>query len=66
VRKHYVETICCTSCGIDENRDNEREDDIPVQVILKSDAPAALITGSFCSPELRTHILYSKYVQAIS
>ena len=24
VRKHYVETICCTSCGIDENRDNEQ------------------------------------------
>ena len=65
VRKHYVETICCTSCGIDENRDNEREDDIPVQVILKSDAPAALITGSFCSPELLAHILYSKYVQAV-
>ena len=65
VRKHYVETICCTSCGIDENRDNEREDDIPKQVFGRGDAPAALITGSFCSPELLAHILYSKYVQAV-
>ena len=38
---------------------------ISSQVILKSDAPAALITGSFCSPELLAHILYSKYVQAV-
>lgn len=26
---------------------------------------AALIPGSFCSPELLAHILYSKYVQAV-
>lgn len=32
VRKHYVETIRCTSCGIDESRDNEREEDIPDRV----------------------------------
>ncbi len=65
VRKHYVETTRCISCGIDENRDNEREDDIPKQVFGKASAPAALISGSFCSPELLAHILYSKYVQAV-
>ena len=32
VRKHYVDTIRCTSCGIDESRDNEREEDIPDRV----------------------------------
>jgi transposase len=31
VRKHYVETVRCVSCGIDESRDNEREEDIPDQ-----------------------------------
>lgn len=65
VRKHYVETVRCTSCGIDESRDNERSDDIPNQIIIKAAAPAALIPGSFCSPELLAHILYSKYVQAV-
>ena len=65
VRKHYVEKTRCVSCGIDESRDNEREDDIPVQVFGKTKAPAALIHGSFCSPELLAHILYSKYVQAV-
>ncbi len=65
VRKHYVETIRCKSCGIDESRDNECENDIPKQVFGKASAPDALITGSFCSPELLAHILYSKYVQAV-
>ena len=65
VRKHYVEKTRCVSCGIDESRDNEREDDIPVQVFGRAKAPAALIPGSFCSPELLAHILYSKYVQAV-
>lgn len=65
VRKHYVETIRCVSCGIDESRDNENDKDIPKQVIVKAAAPAALIPGSFCSPELLAHILYSKYVQAV-
>ena len=32
VRKHYVETVRCVSCGIDESRDNEREEDIPDRV----------------------------------
>jgi len=49
VRKHYVETVRCVSCGIDKIRDNEREEDIPNQVIVKA---AALILGSFCSSEL--------------
>lgn len=65
VRKHYVETVRCVSCGIDESRDNEREEDIPNQVIVKAAAPNALIPGSFCSSELLAHILYSKYVQAV-
>ncbi len=65
VRKHYVETTRCVSCGIDESRDNENTEDIPKQVIIKAIAPAALIPGSFCSPELLAHILYSKYVQAV-
>lgn len=65
VRKHYVETTRCVSCGIDESRDNENDEDIPKQVIIKAAAPNALIPGSFCSPELLSHILYSKYVQAI-
>ena len=65
VRKHYVETIRCTSCGIDESRDNENDKDIPKQVIIKAAAPNALIPGSFCSPELLAHILYSKYIQAV-
>ena len=65
VRKHYVETIRCVSCGIDESRDNENNKDIPKQVIVKAAAPAALIPRSFCSPELLAHILYSKYVQAV-
>ncbi|MGN1086170.1 MAG: IS66 family transposase [Porcipelethomonas sp.] len=65
VRKHYVETTRCVSCGIDESRDNENDKDIPKQVFGKAIAPAALIPGSFCSPELLAHILYSKYVQAI-
>jgi len=59
VRKHYFETICCTSCGIDESRDKECEDDIPKQVVGRGNAPAALIAGCFCSPELLAHILYS-------
>ena len=62
VRKHYVETIRCVSCGIDESRDNENDKDIPNQVIIKAASPNALIPGSFCSPELLAHILYSKYV----
>ena len=57
VRKHYVETTRCVSCGIDESRDNENDKDIPNQVIIKAAAPAALIPGSFCSPELLAHIL---------
>lgn len=65
VRKIYVEKTRCVSCGIDESRDNEREDDIPKQVFGKAAVPAALIPGSFCSPELLAHILYSKYVQAV-
>ena len=65
VRKHYVETTRCVSCGIDESRDNENTEDIPRQVIIKATAPAALIPGSFCSPELLAHIMYSKYVQAV-
>lgn len=65
VRKHYVETTRCKSCGIDESRDNECENDIPKQVFGKAFAPAAMIPGSFCSPELLAHILYSKYVQAV-
>lgn len=65
VRKHYVETVRCVSCGIDESRDNEREEDIPDQVIVKAASPNALIPGSFCSSELLAYILYSKYVQAV-
>ena len=65
VRKHYVETVRCVSCGIDESRDNENDKDIPKQVIIKAALPNALIPGSFCSPELLAHILYSKYVQAV-
>ena len=65
VGKHYVETTRCVSCGIDESRDNENDKDIPRQVIIKATTPAALIPGSFCSPELLAHILYSKYVQAV-
>ena len=65
VRKHYLETTRCVSCGIDESRDNENDKDIPKQVFGKAIAPAALIPGSFCSPELLAHILYSKYVQAV-
>ena len=65
VRKHYVETTRCVSCGIDEKRDNENDEDIPKQVFGKATAPSALIPGSFCSPELLAHILYSKYVQAV-
>ena len=62
VRKHYVETTRCVSCGIDESRDNENTEDIPRQVIIKATAPAALLPGSFCSAELLAHIMYSKYV----
>ena len=65
VRKIYVEKMRCVSCGIDESRDNENDKDIPRQVFGKAKAPAALIPGSFCSPELLAHILYSKYVQAV-
>ena len=65
VRKHYAETTRCVLCGIDESRDNENDKDIPKQVIIKAAAPNALIPGSFCSPELLAHILYSKYVQAV-
>lgn len=65
VRKHYVEKTRCVSCGIDESCDDEREDDIPKQVFGKADASAAFIAGSFCSPELLSYILYSKYVQAV-
>ena len=52
VRKIYIETTRCISCGIDESRDNENDKDIPRQVFGKATAPAALISGSFCSPEL--------------
>lgn len=65
VRKHYVEKTRCVSCGIDEKRDFENEKDIPKQVFGKGKAPDALIQGSFYSPELLAHILYSKYVQAV-
>lgn len=36
VRKHYVETIRCTSCGIDESRDNENDKDIPKHIPIKA------------------------------
>lgn len=49
------------SCSIDESCDDEREDDIPKQFFGRADAPVAFIHGSFCSPELLSHILYSKY-----
>lgn len=35
VRKHYVETTRCVSCGIDESRDNENTEDTIVYIIWR-------------------------------
>lgn len=63
-RFHYVEVLKCTSCGVDEAKDAETEA-FPKQIFVKAKAPAPMLDGSYCSPELLAHILYGKYVQAV-
>lgn len=55
-RLHYVEVLKCASCGIDEAKDAEF-DDVPKQVFVKAKAPASMLDGSYCSPELLAHVL---------
>lgn len=64
LRKHYAEVLKCVSCGMNESDDINSED-VPKQVFRKGTVPSPVISGSYCSPELLAHILYSKYIQAV-
>lgn len=64
LRKHYAEVLKCVSCGMDESED-VNSNDVPKQVFKKGIVPSPVIAGSYCSPELLAHILYSKYIQAL-
>lgn len=64
VRKHYAEVVKCPACGADEAIDASLPE-VPAPVFRKAAVPAPMILHSFCSPELLSHIIYGKYVQAM-
>ena len=64
VREYVAEVRKCTECGKDESRDADLPDIEPC-VIMKGEAPEAMIPHSFCSPELLAHIAYEKYANAV-
>ena len=59
-RRHFVQTVKCPCCGKNEE-DDASSDDIIKEHFRKGHAPKLMIPGSFCSPELLAHIIYSKY-----
>ena len=59
-RRHFVQTVKCPCCGKNEEND-AKSDDIIKEHFRKEHAPKLMIPGSFCSPELLAHIVYSKY-----
>ena len=59
-RRHFVQTVKCPCCGKNEE-DDAASDDIIKEHFRKGHAPKLMIPGSFCSPELLAHIIYSKY-----
>jgi transposase len=63
-RRHSVETVKCPCCGKKENEDEQNEKNNKEQ-FRKGNAPKMMIPGSFCSPELLAHIIYSKYSNAV-
>ena len=59
-RRHFVETVKCTCCGKNKE-DDAKSDEIIKEHLRKGHVPELMIPGSFCSPELLAHIIYSKY-----
>ncbi|MBQ1389695.1 MAG: IS66 family transposase, partial [Clostridia bacterium] len=59
-RRHFAQTVKCPCCGKNEE-DDASSDDIIKEHFRKGHAPKLMIPGSFCSPELLAHIIYSKY-----
>ena len=64
VRRHIVKVYKCTKCGSDPERDAELDDIEPCH-FRKAACPKAMIPGSYCSPELLSHIIYEKYGKAV-
>lgn len=63
-RRHSVETVKCPCCG-KKGTEDEQSNKIIKEHFRKGHAPKLMIPGSFCSPELLAHIIYSKYSNAV-
>lgn len=64
LRKHYVETLKCPQCGMEESQDASLPEVAPC-VFKKAAAPKPLIPYSPVSPELLAHSIYEKYKKAV-
>lgn len=64
LRRHFAEVLKCPECGNNESED-KLHPDVPSPVFVKASVPSPVIAGSFCSPELLSHIIYEKYVQSV-
>ena len=65
VRRHIVTAYKCQKCGEDPENDEQYADDIENCNIRRASYPKPIIPGSYCSPELLSHIVYEKYAKSI-
>lgn len=65
IRRHIVYAYKCPNCGEHPENDANYADDIEPCNIRRAEYPKPMIPGSFCSPELLSHIVYEKYAKAV-
>lgn len=64
IRRHIIKVYKCKKCGSDPEKDEELDDIEPCHIV-KAYCPKPMIPGSYCSPELLSHIIFEKYGKAV-